>query len=155
MNEEFKKHIEALDPTYQRLVGMTPVQIPRLPRTMPEAGVYLLSEQGAPLYVGRSNRMRARLQEHCRRSSGHNAAPFAFRLAREATGKREASYEEKGSRAQLEREPDFKSAFDLAKQRIRDMEVRFVEERDPLRQGLLEVYAALASGAKYNDFDTH
>lgn len=137
MNEEFKEHIETLEPAYQRLVAMTPVQVPELPLNMPEAGVYLLSEQGVPLYVGRSNRMRARLQEHCRPGSGHNAAPFAFRLAREATGKMQASYETKGSRSQLERDPDFKSAFDSAKVRIRQMEVRFVEEPHPLRQGLL------------------
>jgi len=155
MNDEFKKHIEALEPAYQRLTAITPVRVPDLPRRMPAAGVYLLSEQDVPLYVGRSNRMRGRLQEHCRPSSGHNAAPFAFRLAREATGKLEASYKRKGSRSELERDPDFKNAFDFAKKRIRQMDVRFVEEADPLRQGLLEIYAALACGARYNDFDTH
>lgn len=96
MNDEFKKHIEALEPAYQRLIAMAPVHVPNLPRGMPGAGVYLLSEQGVALYVGRSNRMRGRLQEHCRPSSGHNAAPFAFRLAREATDQIDASYQRKG-----------------------------------------------------------
>lgn len=155
MNEEFRKLIEALDPAYQRLVAMVPVQVTKLPHNMPAAGVYLLSERSVPLYVGRSNRMRARLQEHCRPSSGHNAAPFAFRLAREASGRIKASYAREGSRLQLERDPDFKRAFDLAKQRIRQMEIRFVEETNSLSQGLLEIYAALACGARYNDFDTH
>jgi hypothetical protein len=155
MNEEFKGHVEALEPAYRRLVGMEPVTVPSLPKDVPAAGVYLFSEQGAPLYVGRTNRMRPRLQEHCRPSSPHGSAPFAFKLAREATGRTEASYVSSGSRAQLEQDPEFKVAFERAKQRIGGMEVRFVEEADPLRQGLLEIYVAFTSGAKYNDFDTH
>ena len=35
------------------------------------------------------------------------------------------------------------------------MDVRYVEEADPLRQTLLEVYTAVSSKSKYNDFDTH
>lgn len=155
MNEAFRKHIETLEPACQRLLSMAPVSISTLPRSIPGAGVYLLSERGTPLYVGRSNRMRARLQEHCRPSSRHNAAPFAFRLAREATGRTRATYETKGSRVQLEHDTDFKAAFDFAKRRVRDMEVQYVEEGEPLRQGLLELYVALVCGARYNDFNTH
>jgi predicted GIY-YIG superfamily endonuclease len=155
MNEEFRKHVEALEPAYRCLLGMDAVAIPSLPKGMPRAGVYLFSERGQPLYVGRSNRLRSRLQEHGRASSKQNSAPFAFRLAREVTGQTAASYTTKGSRTALEQDPAFGSVFSQAKQRIREMEVRFVEEADPLRQGLLEVYVALAVGAKYNDFDTH
>jgi hypothetical protein len=35
------------------------------------------------------------------------------------------------------------------------MDVRYVEEIDPLKQALLEIYAAVSCGAKHNDFDTH
>jgi hypothetical protein len=35
------------------------------------------------------------------------------------------------------------------------MEVRFVEEADPLRQALLEVYAAVALQTPHNDFGDH
>src|SRR5882672_2405491 len=137
MNEEFKKHVEALEPAYRRLIGMDPVTVSSLPKRLPATGVYLFSERGTAMYVGRTNRMRTRLQEHCRPSSPHGSAPFAFKLAREATGKTEATYSIIGSRARLEEDPDFKVEFDRAKQRIREMEVRFVEEADPLRQGLL------------------
>lgn len=82
-------------------------------------------------------------------------AAFAFRLAREATGALKATYTTKGSRAELMKEPVFREAFDAAKARIRAMEVRFVEESDPVCQTLLEVYAAIALGTPYNDFDTH
>ena len=33
---------------------------------LPKAGVYLFSESDKPLYVGRSNGLRKRLQQHCR-----------------------------------------------------------------------------------------
>ena len=35
------------------------------------------------------------------------------------------------------------------------MELRYVEEADPLRQTLLEIYVAVALKTPYNDFDTH
>ena len=82
-------------------------------------------------------------------------AAFAFRLAREATGKVEATYRKVGSRGALMQDPIFASAFDAAKARIREMDVRLVEELDPVRQTILEVYVALALQTPYNDFNTH
>jgi len=35
------------------------------------------------------------------------------------------------------------------------MDIWFVEEKEPVGQALLEIYAAYVSKAKYNDFDTH
>ena len=155
MNEDFKKVVESLDTVFRRLMTMIPVKTHDLSDDVPKAGVYLFSENRKPLYVGRSNRIKTRLQEHSRDSSTHNLAPFAFRIAREEMGKSKPSYVSNGSRAALERDPAFKDAFLRAKRRVRAMDVRFVEERDPLRQCLLEIYVAVATGTKYNDFDTH
>jgi hypothetical protein len=49
----------------------------------------------------------------------------------------------------------FADAFQQAKARVRDMDLRFVEEADPTRQALLEIYASVVLRTKYNDFDTH
>ena len=155
MNETFQAHIEALEPAFERLVKMSPVTVATLPRKMPEAGIYLFSESDVHLYVGRSNRMRTRLQSHCRPSSGHYSAGFAFHLAREITRHTAATYTSHESRAELEREPQFATAFIESKERIRQMAVRFVGESDPMRQALLEMYTAVALGTQYNDFDTH
>ena len=38
---------------------------------------------------------------------------------------------------------------------IRKMDVQFVEEPDPIRQTILEVFAAFQTKAKFNDFDNH
>jgi hypothetical protein len=42
-----------------------------------------------------------------------------------------------------------------AKQRVRAMNIRFVEEAVPLRQALLEIYVAVALQTPCNDFDTY
>ena len=35
------------------------------------------------------------------------------------------------------------------------MDLRFVEEANPARQALLEIYTSIVLPTKYNDFDTH
>jgi hypothetical protein len=80
---------------------------------------------------------------------------FAFRLARENTGRLEATYTPEGSRAALCADATFAAAFQKAKERVRSMDVRFVEETDPLRQALLEIYVSIVLKTPYNDFNTH
>ena len=83
-------------------------------------------------------------------------AAFAFLLAREATGRTRASYRTGAdSRAGLMLDPAFAAAFYGAKQRIKAMEYRYVEEADQNRQALLEIYCAVVLGTPYNDFGTH
>ena len=155
MHKVFQEFIESLEPTFQKLMKMTPVSVATLPREMPQAGVYLFSEDDVHLYVGRTNTMKQRLQSHCRPSSGHNSATFAFRLARQETGMTKATYTPVGSRADLEKHPDFAPEFRFQKQRVRKMDVRFVSEPEPRRQALLEMYVAIALGTPHNDFDNH
>ncbi len=86
----------------------------------------------------------------------HRMAAFAFKLAREATGKMTASYKSgEDSRKGLMLNPEFRAAFEAAKTRIRQMDFRFVEETDQNAQALLEIYCTLALNARYNDFHTH
>lgn len=155
MDKRFNNIVVKLDPALQRLLAMEPHKPRKLPQDTPQAGIYLFSERRRHLYVGRSNRIRQRLSNHCRESATHRTAAFAFRLARKETGQTKATYRPKGSRADLMRDPVFVSAFEKAKARIRAMDVRFVEETDPTRQCLLEVYVAVALQTPYNKFDTH
>ena len=107
------------------------------------------------MYVGRTRNLQRRVGNHCGRGARENQAGFAFKLAREATGKPKATYTTDGSRAALMADPVFAAAFKDAKQRVRRMDLRYVEEADPLRQALLEMYVAVILKAPYNDFDTH
>lgn len=155
MNEHFRKHMESLHPSFETLLHCTPFAFDTLPKQLPKAGVYLFSEGQSHLYVGRTNDLRKRLQQHCRPSSSHNSAPFAFRLAREECNVLKATYKTEGSRAHLLQEPMFARSFVGAKARLCSMQIRVVEESDPLRQALLEMYVAVSLAARYNDFDNH
>ncbi len=155
MHEVFIEFVESLEPSFQRLMAMNAVTVATLPSEMPLSGIYLFSEDGNHLYVGRTNTIKTRLQNHCRPSSGHNSATFAFRLARKLTGITQATYTAKGSRSDLEKDPAFGPVFIKQKQRVRNMEVRFVEESEPNRQALLEMYVAISLGTPHNDFDNH
>jgi predicted GIY-YIG superfamily endonuclease len=155
MHESFRQHVESLHPSFENLLVCTPFTFATLPKKLPLAGVYVFSEQGKDLYVGRTNNIRSRIQQHCRPGSGHNTAPFAFRLAREAKNILNATYTAVGSRENLLRDTSFSDAFVAAKARVRAMDVRVVEESNPLRQALLEMYVAVVLNAPYNDFDNH
>lgn len=155
VNAEFRQFVDGLEPKFKALMAMTPVCYARLPRTMPERGIYLFSAGDRHLYVGRTNRIRGRLAGHCRPSSNHFSATFAFRIAREDTGLLKAAYSAAGSRASLAKDLTFGPAFARAKARLAEMDLRFVEEADPIRQTLLEVYVAVTLKTPYNDFDNH
>ena len=155
MHPVFKEYIDSLEPSFQRLLNMKPVTVATLPKEIPQSGIYLFSENGKHLYVGRTNTIRKRLQNHCRPSSGHNSATFAFRLTREITGITQATYVTDGSRANLELDATFGSEFIKQKNRVREMHVRYVYEPDPMRQALLEMYVSVSLGTPHNDFDNH
>jgi hypothetical protein len=156
MDAKFAALVETLAPKLEQLLAMAPRRYGELPRDMPVSGVYLFAENGRHLYVGRSNVLRNRYGRHCRPGATHRQAAFAFHLAREAAGRTTASYKAgEGSRAGLMLDPVFASAFKAAKERIRAMEYRYVEEADQNRQALLEIYCAVVLSTPYNDFGTH
>ena len=135
---------------------MLPVKAFSIPNNIPKAGIYLFSEGERHLYVGRSNGIRGRIGRHCLPGATHRMAALAFRLARESTGNLIATYKKgPGSRSGLMEDAAFAEAFDRAKARIRQMDLRYVAEFDPIRQTLLEVYVAVTLDTPYNDFDNH
>jgi len=156
MHEAFANLIEGLHPKHEQLRRMTPCRGGALPKIMPKQGVYLFSEGAEHLYVGRSNNIRGRYGRHCNPGATYRMAAFAFKLAREMTGRMIASYKPGAdSRSGLMLDPEFVAAFKEAKARIRRMDFRFVEETDQNAQALLEIYCTLALAARYNDFNTH
>ncbi len=155
MHDTFKQYVETLHPSFERLMNTPPVKMSALPKQLPEKCIYLLSEGETHLYVGRTRRLRNRLRQHSIAGAQQNQAVFAFRLAREMTGRLAAAYSAEGSRTALSADSCFAEAFTQAKARVRRMDLRFVEETDPLRQALLEIYVSVVLGTKYNDFDTH
>jgi predicted GIY-YIG superfamily endonuclease len=156
MNEAFRLHVEALHPAYERLIAAKPFKFADLGKqVLPLKGIYLFSEGDKHLYVGRTNKLKQRLGQHCGDNTPHNQASFAFLLALEICGTGKATYKAVSSRkVQVAAEP-LKSTFAAQKARLQQMAIRTVEEADPNRQALLEMYVSIALGTPYNDFDTH
>jgi len=155
VDERFRELAESLAPKFERLLAQVPVKYQALPRNLPQRGIYLFSEGPAHLYVGRSNNLRQRLRDHCSLSGDHFTATFAFLLARHQTGQIRATYKPVNSRAALLQQPAFREAFEHTKRRIAQMDIRYVEEDDPIRQALLEIHVAVVLRTPYNDFSTH
>ncbi|MFH1372580.1 MAG: hypothetical protein ABII79_02130 [bacterium] len=153
MDEKFKALICDLSKKYKELMSMPPLTIDIIPPDCPTGGIYLFSENGIHLYAGRTKRrIKDRLRDHV---STADDCPLAWHLVREETGKTEATYKTEGSRKDLLTQPHFSQAYKQAKNRIKQMEIRYVGEPNPLKQTLLEIYVAVVSGAKFNNFDTH
>jgi hypothetical protein len=153
MTDLFDDIVASVKKKCDELLASPKHKIGTLPTKIPNAGVYVFSEAGSHLYVGRTNSLRKRLQYHTR--NNHNQATFAFLLARHQTGSLKASYQPKGSRQDLLTNPEFRTAFEAARVRIKAMDIQFIEESDPVRQTILELLAALRTNARYNDFDNH
>lgn len=155
MNLKFAEVVASLHPSFERLMAMKPLSgTPPSRVSTPKSGIYLFSEQGKHLYVGRSNRIACRYTLHCGPSAKQNQASFAWKLMAEFVGHK-ATYRRGEGRADMILRPDYAEAFSAAKARIRNMEYRFVEESDQMRQALLEAYVCIALETPYNDFGTH
>ena len=116
MHPRFLSAVATLDEKMNHLLACVPRVFGNLPVAMSTAGVYLFTEAGRHLYVGRSNRLRARYFLHCRKGSKQNQASFAYRLAREALGIERPSYVPgPGSRTGLAATTEFAEAFATAK----------------------------------------
>src|SRR5580658_4462075 len=101
---------------------MEPVTVASLPRDAPSACIYLFSENGRRLYVGRTRKLRKRLGQHSTPGAQQNQAVFAFKLAREMTGRLAAAYSPEGSRVALSANHEFSQAFSESKRRVRGMQ---------------------------------
>ena len=153
----FEDIVARMEPLLEQLQNSLPYNAPTY-KGLPEKGIYVFFERGAPMYIGRvgstsKQTMRNRIRQHTIPSAEHNQAVFAFRLLQEKLGVATGHGAEL-SRAELAKK--YKSEFKEMKERVRNMEVRAVEIKDSVTQAVFEIYASLAlKTTRYNNFDTH
>jgi hypothetical protein len=130
-----------------------------------EHGVYLFSEAGRHLYVGRCglteraaksgkghSNFLTRLAGHTRPSSAHNQATFAWRLAVVAIG---GKFEDlPTARTELQQDSRFRREFMRQKERVSEMDFRVVTITDNFESYVFEPYAALMLKTQYNSWAT-
>jgi len=153
MSVRFNRLIAKMPELLKRLEGQ-----PFLTRDnlgdIPEKGVYVFYENGKAIYVGRSNRLKSRIQEHGRPSSDHYSATLAFNIAKKRMNFNRNKHR-LATRNELEKAPGFKEAFFLARKQVAEMQVKVIEIEDQIEQAMFEIYASLAFGTEFNDFNTH
>ena len=152
MNAKFEEIINQFSDLMHQLED-SPLRQRNSLADIPNKGIYVFYENEEPIYVGRSNRMKDRIQEHGRKSSYHNSATFAFILAKEIAN--EQGIDIKIKRKALESDSTFADIFFKQKERVSKMNVRVIEIDDPIIQTIFEVYVSMELNTEYNDFDTH
>ena len=66
-----------------------------------------------------------------------------------------ATYRKGQSRGDLANEEVFDKEFSAQKLRLRAMQLRYVDDTDPIRQALLEIYVSVVHRTQFNDLDTY
>ena len=57
-----------------------------------------------------------------------------------------------GKKHILANKPKVRKIYQQSKDRIKNMQVKYVSEKDPLKRAILEIYASIVSKSKYNEF---
>ena len=153
MKDKFSEYIQRMPILLNELKGEPLLNRNEL-KDIPKSGMYVFYREGRPLYVGRSNRLKERIQEHGRPSSDHYSATLAFSMAKEMMGRNE-QIPKFITRKELEEAPGFDQVFFLARNTVAKMKIRVIEIKDQIEQALFEIYAALTLNTRYNDFSTH
>lgn len=154
MNQEFQSYVDELPILFEELIKK-PLLAIKDHKDVPKMGIYVFYENGEPLYVGRTNRMKTRIQEHARPSSPYNSASFAFLIAKKEAANKGINI--KRPSKDLVNNSEFDKIHKETKGRVSNMLVRFIEIKDQVSQTLFEVYASieLKTVHKFNKFDNH
>lgn len=118
------------------------------------SGIYVFYENGKPIYVGRSNNIRNRIQWHTRESSGSESASFAFNLAKMDYSKKA---EINKSRKELMQIEEFLEIFRAHKLNLATIDFKCVEVENDILQTMFEPYLAfkLKTYPINNTFENH
>jgi excinuclease UvrABC nuclease subunit len=120
-------------------------------------GIYVFyDEKDEPIYVGRTKNIRQRIQLHTRDGSKHESATFVFNLAKKEY---RVLFPDKlkTTRKLLMNEIEFIPIFNLQKDRVKKMSLKYINEEHDILQTILEPYFAikLKTYPKHQTFKTH
>lgn len=152
---QLKAYREGLDylfaELYEKLVQSVLLKKSQLP-TYP--GIYVFYENGLPIYVGRANNIRRRIQWHTRASSGSESASFAFNLAKMEYGTNNEINKRRKELMQIE---EFLEIFKRHKVNLSNLDFRRIYLENDILQTMFEPYLALKLGTYpvNNTFENH
>ncbi len=151
---EIKPHADKMDDLflglYEKLKNSKPLMRDELPKSA--SGIYVFfNELDEPIYVGRTDDIRSRIQHHTRDGSKSGSATFAFNLAKREFG------ETNKSRKELDEDEKFIKIFLSHKQTLQKYSIRYLELRNDILQTMIEPYLAYKFGTYpfNNTFENH
>ena len=134
-------------------------------------GIYVFFKNEYPIYVGRTDNIKERVQYHTRPKSGNGSATFAFNLAKEeyerkykVTIKNRKTPQNDDlqniisiTRKELEKDERFEPIFDAKKKYLSNCKFRFIEIKNDIIQTMFEPYLAYKLGTYpiNNTFENH
>ncbi|MBK6836520.1 MAG: GIY-YIG nuclease family protein [Bacteroidetes bacterium] len=118
-------------------------------------GIYVFYENDRPIYVGRANNIRSRIQWHTRKSSGSESASFAFNLAKMEFENNDETTKRK--RADLMAISEFREIFDKHKLNLSNCKIKCIEIENDALQTMFEPYLSIKLGTYpiNNTFENH
>lgn len=136
---------------YQKFTQSVLVKRDQLPAY---AGIYVFYENGLPIYVGRANNIRKRIQWHTRASSGSESASFAFNLAKMEYGTKNEINKRRKELMQIE---EFLEIFKRHKVNLANLDFRCIHLENDILQTMFEPFLALRLGTYplNNTFENH
>lgn len=120
----------------------------KVSRTVDFPGCYVFIDEHQPIYVGISRGLIKRLTQHLNYDS-HYSASLVYRMASE-------EYPHEMKRDQAMKDDQFREVFFKNRDRLRQMQVGYIEIPNDLELYVFEVYAAMHLDTDtWNTFRTH
>jgi hypothetical protein len=139
---------------FERLANAELQDFETTARLRQKAGIYVLFEDGVPVYVGRTRNLQQRFRAHVTRN--HNSASFALKRTRAKHPEiQKASYKKADSRQAIVDHELYGETFKSEIVAIRIMKFKFLEVSDPIDQYLLELFATMELNLNLSGFDSH
>lgn len=150
MSRIFLILINYIHKKYKLLKKSSKYKIKSIPKDCPVGGVYMFSVKGKVLYVGRTKRkISVRLKGHI---SNAGDCPLAWRMTKPTLGGEVSTYKKGERKIDYLKKRKVRHLYKAAKKRISNMNVQYIEEKDPFKRAILEIYTSFVTNSKYNEF---
>lgn len=153
--EQLKPYLTEMDSLFKELFEEFEISDLLKRKELPTyRGIYAFYENGKPIYVGRANNIRKRIQWHTRESSGSESASFAFNLAKMEFAKKNEITQQRKQLMQIE---EFIEIFRKHKLNLTNIEFRCIAIENDILQTMFEPYLAFKLGTYpiNNTFENH
>lgn len=154
--EQIKPYVSKMNGLFKNLFKEYEKSEPVTRENLPTySGIYVFYNYGQPIYVGRANNIRTRIQYHTRKNSGSESATFAFNLAKMEFIKQDTTTKKR--RKELMATSEFLEIFNKQKLNLSNCQIKCLKIENDILQTMFEPYLAFKLGTYpiNNTFENH